>query len=89
MRNVSALMCCGMNYCQHFPCEKTLLRQEYWSLSFEDRKAYKLNIPRLHTRRDMKQQKFITMQCSNWETTWYKIVGVSKLTYMLDKSDNK
>jgi hypothetical protein len=24
MRNVGVAKCCAMNYCQHFPCEKTL-----------------------------------------------------------------
>ncbi len=52
MHNVDATKCCAMIYCQHFPCEKTLLlRHEFWSLSFEDCKAYGLNIPRrFHTK---------------------------------------
>jgi hypothetical protein len=36
MRNVGVTKCCTMNYCQHFLHEKTLLlKQEFWSLSFE------------------------------------------------------
>jgi aspartate/tyrosine/aromatic aminotransferase len=26
VRNVGVAKCCAMNCCQHFPCEKTLLR---------------------------------------------------------------
>jgi hypothetical protein len=47
MHNVGAAKCCAMNCCQHFPCEKTLfLRQDFWSLSFQDHIAYGLDIPR-------------------------------------------
>jgi hypothetical protein len=83
---------CTMNYCQQFLHEKTLLlRQKFWSLSFEDHQTYGLDIPkRLHIRGIQNQQKFIIIQglyiC---ETSWYQIVGLSKLTYMLYKSDNK
>jgi hypothetical protein len=80
-----------MNCCQHFPCEKTLLKQEFWSLSFENRKAYGLDIPkRLHTRGVESGQKFITIQGLDiCEIVWYQIVGLSRLTYMLYKLDNK
>ncbi len=41
-----------------------LLRQEYWSLMFEDQKAYGLDVPRrLYTRRDIKQRKFHCVGC--------------------------
>jgi hypothetical protein len=52
VHNVGATKCCTMNCCQHFPHEKTLLlKQEFQSLSFEDRIPYGLDIPRrLHTR---------------------------------------
>ncbi len=92
MCNVGAAKCCAMNCCQHFPCEKTLLlRQKFWSLSFEDHKAYGLNIPRgLHTRGVESGRKFTTMQGSNiYKTTWYQIVGLSRSTNMLYKLDNK
>jgi hypothetical protein len=46
VHNVGASKCCTMNCCQHFPCEKTLLKQEFWSFPFEDHKTYGLNIPR-------------------------------------------
>jgi hypothetical protein len=41
-----------MNCCEYFPCEKTLLlRQKFWSSSFEDHVTYGLDIPRrLHMR---------------------------------------
>jgi hypothetical protein len=47
VRNVGVAKCCAMNCCQHFPHEKTLLlKQNFWSLSFEDHRAYGLDIPR-------------------------------------------
>ncbi len=72
--NVGAAKCCTMNCCQHFPHEKTLLlKQEFWSLSFEDHKASSLDIPRrLHTRGIGSGQKFITIQGLDiYETAWY------------------
>jgi hypothetical protein len=55
VRNVGAAKCCTMNCCQHFPHEK-MLKQEFWSLSFEDRKTYGLDIlRRLHTKGDRSQ----------------------------------
>jgi hypothetical protein len=36
VRNVNALTCWGMNFCQHLLCKKMFLKQEFWSLSFED-----------------------------------------------------
>jgi hypothetical protein len=81
-----------MNYCQNFLHEKTLLLiQEFWSLSFEDHKTYGLNSPRrLHTRGVGSRRNFIIIQALYiYETTWYQIVGLSKLTYMLYKSDNE
>jgi len=67
------------------------LRQEFWSLSFEDRKTYGLNIPRrLHISGIESEQKIIIIQGSDiFQTTWYQIVGFSKSTYMLYKLDNK
>ncbi len=52
MSNVGGAKCCAMNYFQHFLHEKTLLlKQKFWSLLFEDRKTYGLDIPRrLHMR---------------------------------------
>jgi len=39
-----------------------LLKEEFWGLSFEERKTYGMEIPkRLHVRVDMKQRKFITI----------------------------
>jgi len=47
MHNVGVAKCCAMNCCQHFPYEKTLfLRQEFWSLSFQDPITYGLDIQR-------------------------------------------
>jgi len=91
MCNVGVATCCTMNCCQHFPHEKTLLlKQEFWSLSFEDRIAYGLNIPRrLHTRGVGSKRKFIIIQGLDiCETIWYQIIGLSRLTYMLYKSDS-
>jgi hypothetical protein len=57
----------------------------------EEHKTYGIDIPkRLHVRVDMKQQKFITIQEINiCEMAWYKIVGLSKSTYMLYKAISK
>ncbi len=63
MYNVHMALCCSMNCCQHFLQEKTLLRQEFWSLLFENHKTYGLDIPRsLHMKGDGRWQKFITIQ---------------------------
>ncbi len=52
--NANASIYCVMNYCQCFLHEKTLLlRQKFWSLSFENRRTYGLDIPRrLHMKGD-------------------------------------
>jgi hypothetical protein len=92
MHSVSASNCCAMNYRQRFLHKKTLLlRQEFWSLSFEDHRTYGLDIPRrLHMRGNKGQQKFTTIQGVNiYETAWYLIIGLSRSTYMLYKSNNK
>jgi hypothetical protein len=63
VHNVGAAKCCAMNCCQHFPHEKILFRQKFWSLSFEDYKAYGLDILRmLHTKGDKNQGKFVIIQ---------------------------
>jgi hypothetical protein len=70
--NVSSMLCCTWNCCQHFFHEKTLI-EEFWGLSFEDCRTYGMDIPRrLHVKRDMKQWKFITIQeIEICETTWW------------------
>jgi hypothetical protein len=49
---------------KHFPREKTLLlRYKFWNLSFEDWRAYGLDIlRRLHMRGVKIEQKFIIIQ---------------------------
>ncbi len=79
MCSVNAVSYCSMNWCQHFPHEKTLFfKQKFCSLSFEEHKMYGLDIlRRFHTRRNMKWQNFIMIQKVDiCETTWYKIVGL-------------
>jgi hypothetical protein len=44
MHNVHVALCCNMNCCQHFLQEKTLLKQKFWSLLFEDHKTCGLDI---------------------------------------------
>jgi len=40
----------------------TLLREEFWGMSFEERRMYGMDILRkLHVKVDIKQQKFITI----------------------------
>jgi hypothetical protein len=60
-------------------------------LSFEERKTYGMDIPRrIHVRKDMKQWNFIMIyEIDICETTWYKIVGLSKSTYTLYKAYSK
>jgi hypothetical protein len=74
-----------------FLVQRLLLIQEFWSLSFEDRKTYGLDIPkRLHMKGDRGQWKFIIIQCVNiCEIVWYQIIGLLRSTYMLYKSNNK
>jgi hypothetical protein len=49
-----------------------LLKEEFWGLTFEDRKTYGMDIlGRLHVKRDMKQQKFIMIhEIEICETRW-------------------
>ncbi len=89
---MSFAICCAQNCYQFFPHEKlTLLRETFWGLSFEKHRAYGMDIPkRLHMRGNIKQQMFIMIhEIDICETTRYKIVGLSKLTYMLYKIDSK
>jgi hypothetical protein len=60
-------------------------------LSFEKQKVYGMDIPRrLHVRGNMQQWKFIMIQeIDICEMTLYKIIGLSKSTYMLYKVDFK
>jgi hypothetical protein len=64
VHNVGVAKCCAMNCCQHFLREKTLLlRYKFWNLSFEDQRAYGLDIPRrLHMRGVRIEHKFIIIQ---------------------------
>jgi len=92
MRNVGAAKCCAMNCCQHVPYEKTLLlKQEFWSFSFEDYKTYGWHIPRrLHTRGVRSGWKFIIIQGLDiCEIARCQIIGLSRSTYMLYKSNIK
>jgi hypothetical protein len=63
----------------------------FWGPSFEDYRAYGLNIPkRLDTIKNMKQQEFITIQeIDICKIAWYKIIELLKLKYMLYKVDCK
>jgi len=67
------------------------LKKEFWGLSFEECKVYGIDIPRrLHVRIDMKQWKFITIQeIDIYEMTWYKIIRLSRSTYILYKVNSK
>ncbi len=60
IRNVSSALCSTWNCYQHFPCEKTtLLKQEFWGLSFKECKVYGMDIPkRLQTWSNVIQRKF-------------------------------
>jgi hypothetical protein len=49
--------CSSLNCCQYFLCEKNaLMKKEFWKMSYQDRKAYGLDIPQqLHLRVDVKK----------------------------------
>jgi hypothetical protein len=74
IQNVSVVLYCPRNYYQYFPGEKALmLKEDFWGPSFEDYRAYGLNIPkRLDMKRNLKQQEFITTQeIDICEIAWY------------------
>jgi hypothetical protein len=50
-----------------------------------------LDIPRrLHQRGDCNRAKFVTLEKKDvCETAWYKIMGISRSTYMSYKQENK
>jgi hypothetical protein len=57
VQKVGSALCCTWNYCQHFICEKTLLKEEFWGLSFEECKTYGMDIPkRLHVRANLNHE---------------------------------
>jgi hypothetical protein len=62
-----------------------MLGEDFWGPSFEECRTYGLNIPkRLDMKRNMKQQKIITIQeIDIFETVCYKIIGLLRSKYML------
>ncbi len=89
---VVAMMCCSLNCCQHLLCKMMgLLKDKFWNKSFEERSTHTLDIPkRLHQRGDYNHAKFVTLQKTDvCETTWYKIMGISRSIYMSYKQENK
>ncbi len=91
-RGVEATMCCSLNCCQHFPWQMTgLLRHEFWNKLFEKSTAHTLDILRgLHRKRNCNRAKFVTLQeRSVCKTAYYKIMGISRSTYMSYKWENK
>jgi hypothetical protein len=82
---VGVAMCCFLSYCQHFPCQMIgIIRQFFWNKSFEERFAHMLDIPRsLHKKGNCNCAKFLTIQERDvFKTAWYKIMGISRSTYM-------
>ncbi len=63
IRNVGVVDCCSLNCYQCFPHEKiALMKEEFWKMSYENQKAYDLDISQwLHSRVDVKKQKLITI----------------------------
>jgi hypothetical protein len=57
IRSVSVKVCCHLNYCEYFPCEKTsIIQEEFWNRSFEEKIAINLDVPRrLHEKLGMKK----------------------------------
>jgi hypothetical protein len=63
IRNMSAKVCCYLNYYYNFPHEKTsTIHEEFRNLSFEGKRAFILDVPRrLHNKLGIRKQKFITV----------------------------
>ncbi len=53
------VVCCFLNYSPHFPHEKIAwVKEEFWNMSFEDKKVYGLNIPhQMHLRVNVNKHK--------------------------------
>jgi hypothetical protein len=68
-----------------------LLKQEFWNKSFENQTTHTLDISRrLHGRRGASCTKFVTIQkIYIYEIAWYKIMGISRSTYMSYKHESK
>jgi hypothetical protein len=62
-----------------------MLGEDFWGPSFEECRMYGLNIPkRLDMKKNMKQQKIITIQeIDIFETACYQIIGLLRSKYML------
>jgi predicted transcriptional regulator len=91
-RGVRVVMCCSLNYCQHFLHQmKGILKHKFWNKSFEERSACMLNIlKRLHRRGDCNHAKYVMLQEKDvCEITWYKIMWISRSTYMNYKQESK
>ncbi len=89
---VGAMMCSSLYYCQHFPCQMTRwLRHKFQNKSFEEKCTHTLDIPRrLHQRRDCNCAKFVMLQKRDvCKKIWYKIMGISRSTYMSYKQECK
>jgi hypothetical protein len=91
-RGVEVAMCCSLNCYQHFPWQMMgLFRHEFKNKLFEERTVHTLDIPRrLHRRGDCNRAKFVMLQEKDVsKTTWYKIMGISRSTYMSYKQERK
>jgi len=68
-----------------------ILRQKFWNKSFEEKFFHTLDIPRrLHPRRNYNRVKFVMLQEKDvYKIAWYKIMGISKSTYMNYKQESK
>jgi hypothetical protein len=61
-----------------------IIKHKFWNKSFEERSAHMLDIPRrLHKKGNCNCAKFLPLQERDvFKTAWYKIMGISRLTYM-------
>jgi hypothetical protein len=57
IRTIGTTVCCSLNCCQYFLCKKiALMKEEFWKMLYENKKAYGLDIPQqLHLRVDVKK----------------------------------
>ncbi len=76
----------GVVHCPHFPHEKfAWVKEEFWNISFEDKKVYGLNIPhQMHLKAYVNKHKFIIIQGVDiYEESWYKVASFAQSTYMV------
>ncbi len=89
---IRVVMCCLLNYSQHFLHQMIRkLKHEFWNNLFEEKSTNTLDIPRrLHQRGDYNRVKFVTLQEKDvCEIVWYTIIGICSSAYLSYKQEIK